>query len=215
MRRTLEARHFLGRATVRRRVSRSSLVAALLVVPLLTSACGSDPPTSSPTPSSGPAEFVEAIPATALPGAPTDPVDLDAATIAVDAVDAAGLESLLNQAGFVGGTQRQFSRVRAGRRRIMARVLSFQTSEGAARYLAWLTGHADDVIGDATPNAGVQVPNDGVVFVHEPDPCCHNETRSFLAMWHDGSTVVTIEIAGEGARESDVPELLSQLDEAV
>jgi hypothetical protein len=34
-------------------------------------------------------------------------------------------------------------------------------------------------------------------------------------MWHDGSTVVTIEIAGEGARESDVPELLSQLNEAV
>jgi len=97
----------------------------------------------------------------------------------------------------------------------MARVLSFETPRGAVRYLEWLTGHADDVIGDATPNADVQVPNDGVVFVHEPDPCCHNETRSFLAMWHEGSTVVTIEIAGEGARESGVPELLSQLDEAV
>jgi len=63
--------------------------------------------------------------------------------------------------------------------------------------------------------AGLRVPSDGVVFVHEPDPCCHNETRAFLAMWHEGSTVVTIEIAGEGARESDVPELLSQLDQAV
>lgn len=200
------------------RVFRSSLVTALLVVPQLTSACGSDPPTSSPTPSSGPAEFVEAIPAAALPGAPADPVNLDAAAIAVDAVDAvdaAGLESLLNQAGFVGGTQRQFSRVRAGRRRILARVLSFETPQGAARYLEWLTGHADDVIGDATPNAGLRVPSDGIVFVHEPDPCCHNETRSFLAMWHKGSTVVTIEIAGEGARESNVPELLSQLDQAV
>lgn len=200
------------------RVFRSSLVTALLVVPQLTSACGSDPPTSSPTPSSGPAEFVEAIPAAALPGAPADPVNLDAAAIAVDAVDAvdaAGLESLLNQAGFVGGTQRQFSRVRAGRRRILARVLSFETPQGAARYLEWLTGHADDVIGDATPNAGLRVPSDGIVFVHEPDPCCHNETRSFLAMWHKSSTVVTIEIAGEGARESDVPELLSQLDQAV
>lgn len=196
------------------RVFRSWLVAALLV-PLLTSACGSNPPTSLPTPSSGPAEFVEAIPATALPGAPADPVDLDAAAIAVDAVDAAGLESLLNQAGFVGGTQRQFSRARNGRRRILARVLSFETPRGAARYLEWLTGHADDVIGEATPNAGVQVPNDGVVFVHQPDPCCHNETRSFLAMWHEGSTVVTIAIAGEGARESDVAELLSQLDAAV
>lgn len=198
-----------------RRVFRSSLVTALLVVPLLTSACGSDPPTSLPTPSSDPAEFVEVIPATALPGAPADPVDLDAAAIAADAVDAVGLESLLNQAGFVGGTQRQFSRVRAGRRRILARVLSFETPLGAARYLEWLTDHANDVIGEAAPNAGLAVPRDGVIFVHEPDPCCHNETRSFLAMWHDGSTVVTIEIAGEGARESDVPELLSQLDAAV
>ena len=37
----------------------------------------------------------------------------------------------------------------------------------------------------------------------------------FLAMWHEGSTVVTIQIAGEGASETDVPELLSQLDAAV
>jgi hypothetical protein len=37
----------------------------------------------------------------------------------------------------------------------------------------------------------------------------------FLAMWHQGSTAVTIEIAGEGARETDIPELLSQLDAAV
>jgi hypothetical protein len=34
-------------------------------------------------------------------------------------------------------------------------------------------------------------------------------------MWHEGSKVVTIQIAGEGAREADVPELLSQLDAAV
>jgi hypothetical protein len=37
----------------------------------------------------------------------------------------------------------------------------------------------------------------------------------FLAMWHEGSTVVTIQIAGEGARESDVPDLLARLDAAV
>jgi hypothetical protein len=71
------------------------------------------------------------------------------------------------------------------------------------------------VIGKATSSASLQVPRHGVVLVHEPNPCCHNETRMFLAMWHQGSTVVTIEIAGEGARETDVPELLSQLDAAV
>jgi hypothetical protein len=193
----------------------SALVAAFSVTTLVVAACGSEPPVSEPAGSTGALGVLEPIPATALPGAPADPVELDAAAISVDAVDIAGLATLLDDAGFVGGTQRQFSRARSGRRRILARVLSFETPRGAARYLEWLTDHADEVIGDATPNAGLRVPSDGVVFVHEPDPCCHNETRSFLAMWHDGSTVVTIEIAGEGARESDVPELLSQLDEAV
>ena len=71
------------------------------------------------------------------------------------------------------------------------------------------------MIGKASPSADLRVPGHGVVLVHEPNPCCHNETRMFLAMWHEGSTVVTIQIAGEGARETDVPELLSQLDAAV
>ena len=215
MRRTLEARHFLGRATVGRRTVGSALVAAFSATTLIVAACGSEPPGAEPVGATGALGVLEPIPATALPGAPADPVNLDAAAIAVDAVDMAGLESLLQGAGFVGGTQRQFSRARAGRRRIMARVLTFETSEGAARYLEWLRGHADEVIGDAARSTELQAPRDGTVFVHEPDPCCHNETRLFLAMWNEGSTVVTIEIGGEGARQSDVPQLLSQLDAAV
>jgi hypothetical protein len=159
--------------------------------------------------------MLDPIPATALPGHPADPIDLDAGSVAVDAVDIAGLEALLDEAGFIGGTQRQFSRVRGGRRRILARVLSFETGEGAAAYVAWLRDHADEVIGDAAPNARLRAPSHGVVLVHEPNPCCHNETRMFLAMWHRGSTVVTIQIAGEGARESDVPDLMARLDAAV
>jgi hypothetical protein len=94
-------------------------------------------------------------------------------------------------------------------------VLTFEAPAGAAAYVAWLRDHGDEVIGKAAPSADLPVPSHGVILVHEPNPCCHNETRMFLAMWHEGSTVVTIQIAGEGARESDVPELLSQLDAAV
>ncbi len=191
-----------------------SLTVALLVAALVTVACGSDPPSSAPIQAT-PAIVLEPIPATALPGASADPVDLDAAAIAADAVDVAGLESLLEDAGFVGGTQRQFSRVRNGRRRIVVRVLAFEDRDGASTYLSWLQGHADEMIGDAAPNADLRAPDHGVVFVHQPNPCCHNETRLFLGMWGEGARVVTIEIAGEGARASDVPELLSQLAEAV
>jgi hypothetical protein len=190
-------------------------VASLLVTGLLVSACASEQPTSPPSRTTGPAHVLDAIPSTALPGNPADPIDLDAATIASDAVDVSALETLLDQAGFVQGTQRQFSRMHGGRRRILARVLAFETREGAALYVAWLRDHGADVIGDAAPNDELRVPRHGIVLVHEPNPCCHNETRYFLAMWHEGSTVVTVEIAGEGARASDVPDLLSQLDAAV
>ncbi|HEV8056918.1 MAG TPA: hypothetical protein VGQ01_00285 [Actinomycetota bacterium] len=183
---------------------------------LFGSACASDQPTiSAPSRTTGPAHVLQPIPSTALPGNSADPTDLDASSIASDAVDVTALEALLDQAGFVGGTQRQFSRVHGGRRRILARVLTFETPEGASAYVAWLGDHGDEVIGKATPSATLRVPRHGVVLVHEPNPCCHNETRMFLAMWHEGSTVVTIQIAGEGARETDVPELLSQLDAAV
>jgi hypothetical protein len=200
---------------LRGRTVEVGIVAMLLAAGLLGSACSTEQPMSGPSPTSTPPVVLEPIPATALPGHPTDPIDLDAGSVAMDAVDVAGLEALLDEAGFVGGTQRQFSRVRGGRRRILARVLSFETAEGAGRYLAWLRDHADEVIGDAAPNADLDAPGDGIVFVHHPDPCCHNETRYFLAMWNVGSTIVTIQIAGEGARASDVPELLSQLDAAV
>ena len=196
-------------------IAKFGIVASLLVTALLGSACATEQAMPTPSKPTGPPRVLEPIPTTALPGNTADPIDLDAASIARDAVDVAGLEALLDEAGFVGGTQRQFSRVRGGRRRILARVLSFETAEGAGRYLAWLRDHADEVIGDAAPNADLRVPSHGVVLVHEPNPCCHNETRMFLAMWHRGSTVVTIQIAGEGARESDVPDLLARLDSAI
>jgi hypothetical protein len=199
---------------LRGRIAEVGVVAILLAAGVLGSACASEQPTSASY-GTGPAFVLEPIPRTALPGNPADPIDLDAGSVAVDAVDVAGLEALLDEAGFVGGTQRQFSRVRGGRRRMLARVLSFETPAGAAAYVAWLRDHADDVIGEAAPNPGLRVPSHGVVLVHEPNPCCHNETRMFLAMWHEGSTVVTIQIAGEGARESDVPDLLARLDAAV
>jgi hypothetical protein len=200
---------------LRGRTAEVGIVALLLAAVLLGSACSTEQPKSGPPPTSTPPVVLEPIPATALPGHPADPIDLDAGSVAMDAVDVGGLEALLGEAGFVGGTQRQFSRVRGGKRLILARVLSFESPGGAAAYVAWLRDHADEVIGDSAPNADLDVPRGGIVFVHQPDPCCHNETRYFLAMWNVGSMVVTTQIAGEGARASDVPELLSQLDAAV
>jgi hypothetical protein len=53
------------------------------------------------------------------------------------------------------------------------------------------------------------------VFEHEPNPCCHSETRVFLAMWSHGRSVVTLVMDGPAARGPAIPELVSQLDAAV
>ena len=127
-------------------------MASLLVTALIGSACATEQPTiSAPPGTTGPAHVLQPIPPTALPGNSADPTDLDASSIASDAVDVAALETLLDQAGFVGGTQRQFSRVHGGRRRILARVLTFETPQGASTYVAWLRDHGDEVIGKADP----------------------------------------------------------------
>ena len=170
------------------------IVVFALAAGLVAAACATDPTVPVPPDTQqGDAAVgaLEPIPPAALPGHPAAPVALDAGTVAMDAVQVPELESLLQDAGFVGGTQRQFSRTGAGRRRI------------------------DDVIGRAAPNESLTAPADGIVFEHEPNPCCHSETRVFLAMWSHGRTVVTLQVDGPAARASAVPELVSQLDGAV
>ena len=194
-----------------RRIAALALVAGVVV------ACGSDPTVSVPPQTDGaaPVAAVAPIPQAALPGRPAASVALDAGTLAQDAVDVSSLETLLGHAGYVGGTQRQFSRTQGGRRRIVARVLRFETTAGAERYLTWLRDNVADVIGKARPNHALEAPAGGSVFEHEPNPCCHSETRIFLAAWNRGPTVVTLQVDGPAARASAVPELLSQLDAAV
>src|SRR4029450_12914695 len=119
---------FAGGQPLHGRIAQVGIAAPLLVAALRGSPCASKQPTSTtPSGTTGPTHVLEPIPPRALPGESADPPDLDAASIASDAVDVAALEGLLDRAGFVGGTQRQFSRVRNGRRRILARVLMFQT----------------------------------------------------------------------------------------
>lgn len=194
-----------------RRIAAFVLVAGLLV------ACASDPTVSAPpTADEGtPVADIEPIPPAALPGRAAAPVTLDAGALALDAVDVSSLETLLQDAGFVAGTQRQFSRTRGGRRRIVARVLTFETREGAERYLTWLRDNVADVIGKARPNEELEAPAGGTVFEHEPNPCCHSETRVFLAVWTRGRKVVTLVMDGPAARAPAIPELVSQLDAAV
>jgi hypothetical protein len=204
MPRTLEVRHFHGRATVRRTVT-----AAATMVLLVGAACGSETAPPEATTQAAP------IPADALPGTPGEAVALDVQAVAAAAIASGELETLLRDAGFEGGWERGFSKATGGRRRMLARVLEFENAAGAERYVRWLSDHVEEVIGDASRDPDLEAPDGGAVFVHEPDPCCHNETRIFLAIWSAGERAITLEIAGQAARASGVNELVARLDAAM
>lgn len=191
-------------------MERRSASAALLVAGVLAASCGSEPQPRAPS-----APRIQPIPAEALPGRAAQPTELDAREVSTDAVDVDELEALLEGAGFVAGTERRFSRTVGGRRMTLARVLVFETARGAKAYLGWLEDHVDDVIGNSRPVDGLSVPDGAIVFVHQPNPCCHSETRLVLAAWNDGDTVKTLELGGQVVETSVVPELISTFDRAV
>ncbi len=177
-------------------------------------ACASE--TSVEDPAAAPvAEPLDPIPAAALPGSPAKALELDGADLAADAIDAANLELLLEDAGFVAGTERRFSETAHGRRRATARVLAFETAAGAQRYVEWLTDHVQELIGDAKVVRDAGAPAGAVVFVHEPSGCCHLETRLFLGAWRRGATVITLKLAGQGVHLATMTGFASRLDAAV
>jgi hypothetical protein len=208
MPRTPKVRHFHERTTVGRTVTAAAGLALLVAA-----SCGADEPL--PRPTAAPPPAVETIPAAALPGTAGDAVVLDAGRVATGATEPDELEKLLLDAGFEGGSERTFSKVAGGRRLLLARVLAFETASGAQRYVTWVSDHVEELIGDADRDPALVAPAGGAVYVHEPDPCCHNDSSIFLAVWAEGASAVTLRIAGQAARAGDVTELASRLDAAV
>jgi hypothetical protein len=177
---------------------------ALATLTLVTAACGSG--VAAPDP----------VPADALPGKAGEVIELDANFVAGDAIDFAELESILEDAGFAGGTQRVFSQSEVGRpQRSLARVLSFGDEAGAQAYLGWLEDHLDEVIGTAELLDTPEVPGAAFLAISQPECLCPKATPVYLAAWAKGSTVLTLEVGGKGVRSADVHELVTTLDGSV
>jgi hypothetical protein len=129
---------------------------------------------------------------------------LDAPALARDALDREGLLALLDEVGFVAASERTGSDRPAGLDRVVVRAVSFASPEGADAYVGWLRAHAGDVIGAADTLAPFPLPGQDEevpLFRHDPGDCCPKATVAYLAAWRDGSTAVTLEMAG---RDVDV-----------
>lgn len=157
---------------------------------------------------------IPTVPADALPGHPASVIELDAARVASDAVHPQELETVLGDAGFVGGRERTFSDPGPPPHRATARVMQFGDVQGATTYLTWLRGHTAELIGDAEPQ-----PPPGLLdafLVHTlPNACCPKDTAIFLTAWRSGATVLSLELSGATVTRQDVLKLAPEFDHAM
>lgn len=144
------------------------------------------------------ADIPPRIPADAVPAATTRAQHIDVSQVAGDAVDPEALRDLLEDAGFQGGTERAGSDRPRGLERVTVRALSFDGADGAERYLGWVRGHVDEILGASESTEPLRVNGVGSVpvFRHIPGDCCPKASVAYLAAWRDGPIVITLEMAG-------------------
>ena len=187
------------------RLARTVAVAAFL------SACASAPAIDEPH-ATGPAPPL--LPPSALPRMTSDATSVDADHLANEVTHPDDLRSVLDDAGFVRAAQRSFGGGRGAFSRVVARGLVFETDEGAAAFVRWFGDHAPEIItSERITPAGV--PDDVVVFRHEPDGCCHNDVPVFLAAWQRDASVLSLHAGGRRADVRAFVELISSYDREV
>ncbi|HEX6399373.1 MAG TPA: hypothetical protein VF108_02755 [Actinomycetota bacterium] len=163
----------------------------------------------------GPTPAPPALPPDALPGMQSELSDVTVDVLARDALEPAGLASLLEEAGYVSGRERTYAGPGANFSLAVTRVLVFDSPTGAAAYLDWLRGHTSDLLGSAEPLDPLDLPGSPFLQVHLPGGCCPKAVPIYVSAWRRGSTVLFVKASGRGADVRAVEALATELDDVV
>jgi hypothetical protein len=130
--------------------------------------------------------------------------------LASDALEPARLLEVLDEAGFRGGSEDEYSGRTDLYNHVVSRRLAFEGPGGAARYVDWLRTNAADLLGTAKPADPFDVGADG--FLTRDAGCgCHSDLPTFLAAWRDGASVQTLLADGPGVDRARFVALARQL----
>ncbi|MEO8289708.1 MAG: MFS transporter [Gaiellaceae bacterium] len=186
------------------------VVAAALIAVLVVTGCGGGAQQSA-----GGSEPSPAVTSSLLPDLSSRARELDRGTLAKDAFDPESLASLLADAGYVGGSEREFSGRTEIFDHVVVRTLDFGDGSGAETYLGWLEEHADEVLGPVLARSPLDLGEAG--FLRELDRCvsCHAQQPTLLAGWREGSRVFTLLAAGAGVDPGSLEALAHRVDDAV
>jgi len=146
----------------------------------------------------------------ALAGLSRSERELDVDTLSEDALEPAALAAVLEQAGFEGGGQIEYTGRTKLYSHVVTRTLLFAKPDGASAYLEWLDRNVADILGPVKTRQSLSLGSDGVLLLEEG--CgCHSDLPTYLAAWRDGSVVRTLLADGAGANERRVRALASEL----
>jgi hypothetical protein len=181
---------------------------ALLVL-AVSAGCGSGEENAATTPRPA------TLPASVLPGLDERARTLGAEALAADSLVPAPLRQLLEDSGYVTGSEREFSGKTKTFDHVIARALLFEEPQGADAYLEWLGEHGDDFLGRAEPAKLALPGTSGVAFTLAACGTCKKELPTFLAGWRRGATVLSLLASGSGANPERFGELARDLDRTV
>ena len=190
-------------------IVRFSGLVALLV--LVVAGCGGTVEEQVAQPQAPPPTLL----AEALPELEVRARTLDAVQLAADSFDPDGLGSLLANAGYLGGSEREFYGRSETFDHVVARTLRFADVDGAEAYLRWLRANADDFLGKATPQAPLALGSSPLLFSLERCDVCKKQQPAFLAGWRRGPNVAFLLGQGAGVSRDQFETLSRALDERI
>jgi len=172
----------------------------------LAAGCGAEEESAPTTPAP------PTLPASALPDLEPRARALGLEALAADSLEPEPLRELLEDSGYVAGSEREFSGKTSTFDHVVARTLLFEDQKGADAYLGWLGVHGHDFLGRAD-QAKLGLPGDsGVGFTLAACGTCKKELPTFLAGWRRGATVLSLLASGSGANPERFGALARDLD---
>jgi hypothetical protein len=174
-------------------------------------ACGDEPAPADGRSRAGDGRAI-VLPPSALPGMTSERSSVDVDRLTNEVVHSDELRDLLDEAGFASAEERSFGGGTGAFSRVLARGLTFDSSEGAASYVAWFAENAHEEILTSRRISPPGVASGVVVFRHRPDACCHNDVPAYMAAWRHGSSVLYLHVGGRRANTRTFVELIESYD---
>ena len=163
---------------------------AVMLLVLATMGCGGAEEAAPPPPT---------LEAGALPYLSARERPLDAEALAADSFQPVALASLLEEAGYRTGSEREFFGHSREFERVVARALAFRDAAGAQSYLDWVARNPDDFLGRSERETAPALGQGAVLFSLSRCDACKKQQPTYLAAWRRDATVAFLLAGGPGA----------------